>query len=175
MERLIADLLDFSKIQQGILPVKLQKASVKKLIEDVIQSVTAKTKEKSIDLSFTVPESDPVLICDPYRIKQVLNNLLGNAIKFTPERGKISLEVKDQPESFYFSVADSGPGIPENNLLHIFERYWQEKKTAHLGTGLGLFIAKGIMDAHKGKIWVESKIGEGSDFQFEIPKNLIIE
>lgn len=175
MERLINDLLDFSKIQQGVLPVKLEEVSVKKLIEDVIQSVITKAKEKSIDLTYKIPENDSMLICDPYRIKQVLNNLIGNAIKFTPEKGKIVLSVKDQMENFYFSVSDSGPGIPENNLPHIFERYWQEKKTAHLGTGLGLFISKGIVDAHNGRIWAESKIGQGSEFQFEISKKLKIE
>ncbi|MGZ4090031.1 MAG: PAS domain S-box protein [Bacteroidia bacterium] len=172
MERLINDLLDFSKIQQGILPVKVQEVSVKKLTEDVVQFAIAKVNEKSIDLSLKIPEPDFNFICDPHRIKQVLNNLLGNAIKFTPEKGKITLIVKEQGDILQFSVADTGPGISEKDLPHLFERYWQEKKTAHLGTGLGLFIAKGIIEAHHGKIWVESKIGQGSDFHFEIPKKI---
>jgi PAS domain S-box-containing protein len=175
MERLINDLLDFSKIQQGMLPVKLQQVSVRKIIDDVIRSAMSKASEKFIELSTKVPDPDFNLVCDPHRIKQVLNNLVGNAIKFTPNRGKISVVVKEQEDTLEFSVSDAGPGISEKDLPHLFERFWQEKKTAHLGTGLGLFIAKGIVDAHKGTIGVKSKVGHGSDFHFAIPTNLTVE
>lgn len=172
MERLINDLLDFSKIQQGILPVKLQEVSVKKIIDDVTQSVMPKVNEKRIELSSKVPDPDVKLVCDPHRIKQVLNNLIGNAVKFTPEQGKITVVVRDEDDNVAFAVSDNGPGISEKDLPHLFERYWQEKKTAHLGTGLGLFICKGIVEAHNGTIGVESKIGQGSEFRFGIPNNL---
>jgi PAS domain S-box-containing protein len=175
MERLINDLLDFSKLRQGMLPIKLQEVSVKELTEDIIRSIASKANEKSLDLSLKIPAPDLKFICDPSRIKQVVNNLLGNAIKFTPERGKIDLTVTEHGDNLHFVVSDSGPGISEKDLPHLFERYWQEKKTAHLGTGLGLFIAKGIIEAHKGKIWVESEIGQGSDFHFEISKKLKVD
>ncbi len=170
MERLINDLLDFSKIHQGNLSLQLKEISIEKLISEIIELSQGKAKEKSIDLSSTITENASTLICDPDRIKQVLNNLIGNAIKFTPENGKITLGIQEQAEKFYFSVIDNGPGISKENLLHIFDRYWQVKKTAHLGTGLGLFIAKGLVEAHGGGMWLESEIGKGSNFQFEIPK-----
>lgn len=129
-----------------------------------------KAREKAINLSSELPVSDSLIVCDPDRVKQVLNNLIGNVLKFSPENGKVNLVVKEQKETYFFSVSDNGPGISEESLSHIFDRYWQEKKTAHLGTGLGLFIAKGIVEAHGGKITIESKVGKGSDFQFEILK-----
>jgi len=170
MERLIHDLLDFSKVQEGSLSLEPKEVSVKKITDDIIEPLLLKAKEKSIDLLVNIPESDSLIICDPDRIKQVLNNLIGNAIKFAPKNGKVNLTIQEQDNKFYFSVLDSGPGISNENLLHVFDRFWQEKKTAHLGTGLGLFIAKGIVEAHGGRIWVESEIDKGSNFQFEIPK-----
>lgn len=170
MERLINDLLDYSKIHEGNLSLQLKEISIEKLSSDIIELSQIKAKEKSIDLSSVKNESASILICDPDRIKQVLNNLIGNAIKFTPENGKVALKIEEQKDKFYFSVVDNGPGISKESLQHIFERYWQVKKTAYLGTGLGLFIAKGLVEAHGGRMWVESEIGKGSNFQFEIPK-----
>src|SRR6185436_15004436 len=104
---------------------------------------------------------------DDGRIIQVLGNLLRNAIKFTPQGGRIVVTAEDRDGKLTLSVQDSGSGIPSENLDRIFDRYWQSADGSRArGTGLGLSIAKGIVDAHGGRIWVESRVGEGSTFSF---------
>jgi signal transduction histidine kinase len=100
---------------------------------------------------------------------QVFSNLVGNAVKFTPEHGTITVRAVEEEGGVHFSVTDTGPGIPESELPHLFERYWQAKKTSGTGAGLGLYIAQGIIGAHGGRIWVESKVGQGTTFHFTLP------
>ena len=111
----------------------------------------------------------PTVLCDRERILQVLGNLVGNAIKFTPNGGTITVHAEPAEGHVLVSVADTGPGIPDEYVPHIFERYWKGKREGRSGTGLGLYIAKGIVDAHGGRIWLESKVGVGSTFFFTIP------
>jgi signal transduction histidine kinase len=106
---------------------------------------------------------------DRERVLQVFQNLIGNAIKFTPKGGEIRLIAHFEGAEVRFVVADSGPGIPAEHLNHVFDRYWQAKSTAKLGTGLGLSIAKGIVEAHGGRIWVESPPNSGAQFMFTLP------
>jgi signal transduction histidine kinase len=100
---------------------------------------------------------------------QVLGNLIDNAIKFTPEGGTVTLKSEVAEKEVRFYVSDTGPGIPESERIRIFEPYWQAPATAHLGAGLGLAIAKQIVEQHGGRIWVESAEGRGSQFVFTIP------
>jgi signal transduction histidine kinase len=100
---------------------------------------------------------------------QALSNLLGNAIKFTPEGGVIQVSARVQRGELVVTVRDFGPGTPSEHLSHIFDRYWQAEETKMMGAGLGLFIAKGIVEAHNGRIWAESEAGGGSSFHFSIP------
>ena len=109
-----------------------------------------------------------IYILDQPRITQVLDNLLGNALKFTPAGGKITLQVSRLENEVQFSVSDTGPGIPDEALGRIFEPYWQVQKTRS-GMGLGLFIAKTIVESHGGRIWVESTVGQGTTFHFTLP------
>jgi chemotaxis family two-component system sensor kinase Cph1 len=106
---------------------------------------------------------------DRERIFQVLSNLVGNAIKFTPDGGKIELALQLVGSDLIFSVRDTGPGISKVQLPHVFDRYWQAKENYRAGSGLGLNIAKGIVESHNGKIWVESEAGRGSVFFFSLP------
>jgi signal transduction histidine kinase len=106
---------------------------------------------------------------DRDRLLQVLANLIDNAIKFTPEGGTITVRSEAGPKEVRFSVSDTGPGIPQSDRERIFEPYWQAPSTAHLGAGLGLSIAKQIVQQHGGKIWVENAEGQGSRFVFIIP------
>jgi signal transduction histidine kinase len=99
----------------------------------------------------------------------VLSNLIGNAIKFTPTGGTITVRAEQVEEEVRFLVEDSGKGIPEAEIPQVFGRFWQNSETARQGTGLGLFIAKGIVESHGGRIWVESKLGVGSRFYFTLP------
>ena len=103
------------------------------------------------------------------RMLQVLSNILGNALRFTPRGGHVTLSAERQGKVARFSVLDTGPGIPRENVARIFERFWKDEKLEGKGTGLGLFIAKGIVDAHGGRIWVESEVGAGAKFCFTVP------
>jgi signal transduction histidine kinase len=109
------------------------------------------------------------VIADAARINQVLSNLVGNAVKFTPRDGLITISAEQVDGEVRFAVIDTGPGIPAEQLPHIFGRFWQAKSSDRRGIGLGLAIAKGIVEAHSGRIWVESSVGLGSTFYFTLP------
>ena len=106
---------------------------------------------------------------DAQRILQVLSNLLGNAARFTPPGAEIKVRAQRADDQVVFSVADSGPGIPAEHLPHIFDRFWQARRTGRHGIGLGLAIVKGIVEAHGGRVWAESELGVGSTFFFTLP------
>jgi signal transduction histidine kinase len=106
---------------------------------------------------------------DAARIQQVLSNLVGNAVKFTPRQGRVTVCAERVDDEVRFGVIDTGPGIPAEQVPHIFGRFWQAKPSDRRGIGLGLAIAKGIVEAHEGRIWVESHVGLGSTFYFTLP------
>ena len=110
----------------------------------------------------------PDVCGDGPRLQQVLMNLLGNAIKFTSPGGIITVGAKAADDNVTISVHDTGTGIPQSNLPHVFDRFWKVRHTGKQGTGLGLFIVKGIVEAHGGKVWVESQLGAGSTFSFTL-------
>jgi signal transduction histidine kinase len=124
---------------------------------------------RSLDLRLDHPAGLPKVKADPQRIHQVFSNLIGNAIKFTPQGGRISVNGAQVGTEVQMGVTDSGPGIPSEQLPHVFGQFWQAKRTDRRGIGLGLAIAKGIVEAHEGRIWVESTLGEGSSFYFTLP------
>jgi signal transduction histidine kinase len=123
----------------------------------------------SLTLESDVAPDTPKIAVDAPRIQQVLSNLVGNAIKFTPAGGQIVLRARPGKAEACFAVVDTGPGIAPDALPHIFGRFWQGKRSDRRGIGLGLTIAKGIVEAHGGKIWVESQLGAGSSFYFTVP------
>ncbi|MGZ3747978.1 MAG: PAS domain S-box protein, partial [Pseudobdellovibrionaceae bacterium] len=168
IEKLILDWLDFGKIQSGTLVVKKEPESLTELIEFALEGMSSKAMEKKIHLSVDLPEKDSWVFCEKNRILQVLWNLLGNAIKFTAENGEVRITAVAYDRSVRISVIDTGSGISSEQIPKVFDRFWQAKETANLGTGLGLAIAKGIIEAHGGKIWVESEVGKGSQFHFTI-------
>lgn len=168
---LIGDLLDFAKIQSGTFAVVSMPESLGEVIPPVVDEFRTLAEAKRISLQTEIPATGGSVSCDARRIGQVLSNLLGNAIKFTPEAGTIRVTGERRTDGFAVSVIDTGPGIAEENLTKVFDRYWQAKDTQRLGTGLGLAIAKGIVEAHGGRIWVESELGHGSRFSFFLPKS----
>jgi signal transduction histidine kinase len=109
------------------------------------------------------------VLADGSRVLQVLSNLVGNAIKFTPDGGSVRIACAADGESARFSVTDTGPGIPPEQIPQLFGRFWQADSADRRGVGLGLSIAKGIVEAHGGRIWVESRVGAGSTFHFTLP------
>jgi signal transduction histidine kinase len=124
---------------------------------------------RSIHLESGVDAGLPRALFDSARILQVISNLVGNAVKFTPMQGRVSIRCERATDEVRFAITDTGPGIPPEQLPHIFGRFWQANARDRRGVGLGLPIAKGIVEAHGGRIWVESKPGAGSTFYFTLP------
>lgn len=169
MNHLIQDLLDVAKIESGHLPIERRPHEPAGLIKDAIESLKPLAERKSLKLMTDQIAELPPVWADRDRVFQVFSNLIGNAIKFTPESGDIRVSVGRGENCAVFSVRDSGPGISPENLPHIFDRFWQAKHAAKLGTGLGLSIAKGIVEAHGGTIRAESQVGQGTTFVFTLP------
>jgi signal transduction histidine kinase len=168
--QLIQDVLTEKKIELGTFSLNEEWVDLDSLVNGAVDMMEPISKRKALRFEKKIPQENIEFSCDRNRILQVLSNLLGNAIKFTPSGGIISLQIQLKPNELIFLVTDTGPGIPSNNIPHLFERYWQECKTAPEGTGLGLSIVKGIVEAHHGKVWAESTVGRGSSFYFTIPR-----
>ena len=170
MARLIQDLLDVSSIEAGRLRVEKTRQAVRPILNEVLEGSGQLAAQKSLRLEGEFATRENLEIdCDPIRIRQVLTNLIGNAIKFTEPGGWIRVRVEARGNEVCFSVIDSGPGIPSAVLPHVFEFFTSASKIARGGTGLGLSIAKGIVEAHGGKIGVDSQTGMGSTFYFTLP------
>jgi signal transduction histidine kinase len=169
MQRLIEDLLDVTRLEGGKrLPIERAPVDVRKLFEETYEMFKSQAATSEITLQFGADDVPPVY-ADGHRIMQVLSNLIGNAMKFTPRGGMITFRAESRDSSVMIAVADNGPGIPKENLGDIFNPYWQAKRTARLGAGLGLPIAKGIVESHGGEIWVQSEPGKGTKFSFTLP------
>jgi PAS domain S-box-containing protein len=169
MNRMIQDLLDVKRIESGRLAIDAQAEEVDVIINDMIEMLRPLAVGSSIVLESSVPEGLPPVLADSARIQQVLSNLVGNAVKFTPRDGRITVCAEQVGGEIRFAVIDTGPGIPPEQVPHIFGQFWQASSSDRRGIGLGLAIAKGIVEAHKGTIWVESHVGLGSTFYFTLP------
>ena len=170
MSRLIADLLDVTRLEGGKqLPIEPARVEVEALFREAYELFRAQAAASSITLQFDLGDQVPPVYADRDRVMQVLSNLIGNSMKFTPPGGMISLRAESKDKLVFFTVADNGPGIPKENQAEIFNPYWQAKRAERLGAGLGLPIAKGIVEAHGGSIWVESEPGNGTKFRFTLP------
>ncbi len=170
MKGLIDDLLDFGKMESGNFSVRKNKSSLLELVSQSVESINDLAQEKKLTVHSHLPPDDIEIYCDKDRVLQVLWNLVGNALKFTPIGGILTLSVKILRDQVEFVVSDMGPGINSSEAKKIFESFWQAKETSNLGTGLGLSIAKNIVESHGGKIWVISKKGECSHFHFTLPR-----
>ncbi len=169
MNRLIQDLMDQAVIERhGELPLNPKEHPAHNLAEEVCELTRIQAKAKTVEVQCNI-EGNATVWVDRDRLLQVLTNLIDNAIKFTPPGGTVTVRSEIGYNEVRFSVSDTGPGIPEPHRDRIFEPYWQAPRTAHLGAGLGLSIAKQIVEQHGGKIWVESAEGQGSTFVFTIP------
>ncbi|HZI05384.1 MAG TPA: ATP-binding protein, partial [Archangium sp.] len=169
MNTLIRDLLDLAKIEAGRFVIEPRPEELESLVEECMELFHPLAGQKRISISQQVHQPEVRVQADRERIFQVFSNLMGNAIKFTPEGGSIQFTAEPVGRAVRFAVKDTGPGIPKEQLPHLFNRYWQAKKRAQEGAGLGLYIAKGIIEAHGGQLWVESQVGSGSTFFFTLP------
>ena len=169
MNVLLEDLLDTSKIEAGRYTVRPVPLDVSQIFEEAYSLLAPLALEKGVDLSFNA-EPGLQINADPERLFQVLSNLIGNAIKFTPRQGIIGISAMSNDEEIVFSVRDSGEGIAPDQLPHVFDRYWTLTENNPTGSGLGLYITQGIVKAHGGRIEAQSELGRGSEFRFTVPK-----
>jgi signal transduction histidine kinase len=169
MNRMIQDLLDVKRMESGRLTIDAKPETPAGLINDTIDMLRPLAAGSAIRLETSIEETLPLVLADSARVQQVLSNLVGNAVKFTPRAGRITVCAEQIENEVRFAVIDTGPGIPAEHLPHIFGRFWQARSSDRRGIGLGLAIAKGIVEAHNGRIWVESHVGLGSTFYFTLP------
>ncbi len=171
MQRLIEDLLDVTRLEGGKqLPIEPAPLDVESLFAETHELFKSQAATNAITLQYNIAPGLKTVLADRHRVLQVLSNLIGNAMKFTPAGGMITYRAEPQnANTVKITIADTGPGIPKENLGDIFNPYWQAKRTARLGAGLGLPIAKGIVESHGGRIWVESEPGAGTKFFFTLP------
>ena len=169
MNRLIGDLLDVASIESGRLFVEPQREAVGPIIQEALAAGKIQATDKTLRLEEQVPEGTPDVVCDRDRVLQILGNLIGNAIKFTPDGGSVTVGAEPVGDEVVFMVSDSGVGVPAKQLPHVFDRFWQATPKARLGSGLGLTIAKGVVEALGGRIWAESRPGAGTVFFFTLP------
>ncbi|MBU2567537.1 MAG: HAMP domain-containing histidine kinase [Elusimicrobia bacterium] len=174
--RFIDDLLDVAKIERGAMVIKKEPVSIVALIQETAGFFNLQARQQDIELKTKIQDGLPTVHADPDRIRQVLINLISNALKFSDKGGEIKIEAKmaDAEDGLEVCISDSGVGIPAEELDNIFDKFHQvqaviEKTKGHRGTGLGLSIAKGIVESHGGKVRVESKPGKGSRFYFTLP------
>jgi signal transduction histidine kinase len=169
MERLLCDLLDLARIESGTLSIVRRQHDIGALLLEVLRTYEPMFASRSITFTVDMPADSIDAFFDHDRIVQVLSNLLGNAMKFTPGGGTVDLRAEQQAKYVAFALYNDGLGISPSALPYIFERFWQFDSDARRGLGLGLNICRTIVEAHGGQIWAESEVGKGAMFRFTLP------
>jgi signal transduction histidine kinase len=171
MSRLIEDLMTVGRMEQGLgIPIKVDRVDPAVIVDEVCAALDLQASKKVVDLGCSRPASIPAIRADRHRIFQVLANLVDNAIKFTPEGGKIIVSCEARNGAVQFAVKDTGLGVDPKDLDKMFSPFWQAIPGAQVGSGLGLAIAKAIVEEHQGRIWAESTPGLGTTIAFTIPQ-----
>lgn len=171
MKRMIEDLLDVSQMEAGNLSVEQIVIDARKSLVEFAEAQRPLAVSHSLELQVDVADDLGEVFADRDRLLQVLENLLGNAVKFTPAGGRLTVGARPRDNQVLFWVADTGAGIPSDDVTHLFDRFWQARKAGRHGVGLGLPIVRGIVEAHGGCIWVESQVAKGSTFFFTLPSS----
>lgn len=169
MNRLVGDLMDVASIEADKLSMVQELSDLVRLVRDSVDAFQPAALLHAIELTCQTSQGAELIWFDPGRILQVLTNLVGNALKFTPKGGRVTVRVESRAEGVWVTVSDTGEGIPEDQLTRIFDRFFQTKKHDRRGLGLGLFIVSSIVKAHGGRVWAESTPGRGSTFVFTLP------
>ncbi len=169
MRRLVQDLLDLSRIEAGQLSIRQDRISLMALVKEACTLFQPQAEAKGVRLECSVAEDLPPVAGDRHRVLQVLQNLVGNALKFVPAGGAITVSAEWQDDVIRVNVADTGAGIADDDLTKVFDRFWRADRRDGGGVGLGLAVAKGIVEAHGGRIGARSQLGAGSIFYFTLP------
>ena len=170
MSSLMQDLLDVGSIEAGRLSVEAEPQSPYDLIESSIMMFRERAAQRRVSIQMRVAPSLPLVRADAHRIQQVLGNLIGNALEYTPPDGRITISADRDDRDVVIRVSDTGSGIPAADLPYIFDRFWHARRlSARRGTGLGLAIVQGIVRAHGGRVWAESAVGRGTALSFTLP------
>jgi PAS domain S-box-containing protein len=169
MERLIEDMLDVSRMEAGTLHVEPTRTSADDLLKEAFDAQKVLAEQAGVGLCLDILDDYVDIWADRNRIAQVLENLIGNALKFTARDGRITIGAALRTHELEIWVADTGIGMTSDAAQHVFDRFWQARRSDRRGAGLGLAIAKGIVEAHGGRIWVESEVGRGTTVRFTLP------
>lgn len=173
LSALTANLLNVSKIERGSFAMMLQPLDWWNRLSEVVETMRPQAQQKNITLTLNPPpQTLPNVLADNIRINEVINNLLANAINYTPQNGRIAVMVKQEGQEVTTSVIDNGPGVPPEAVPHLFTKFFRvagSLEQMQKGTGLGLYLSKSIIDLHHGRIWVESQPGQGANFSFSLP------
>ena len=172
MNRLIGDLLDTVRMHAGKFTLDVEDVGVASIFRQAEETFRPIAEKRGIYLEAVPPENGVAVRADPFRVSQIVGNIVGNALKFTPEHGNVTMRADANGNSVAIHVTDTGPGIPPADIEHLFDDFWQARRNDHRGVGLGLAIAKGVVEAHGGAIWAESTPGHGSTFSFTLPRAL---
>jgi PAS domain S-box-containing protein len=170
MNRMIDDLLDLSSLDTGRFTLETGECEARDILRDAHDALGPLVEDKGIQFDLELTTDHQRVRCDRGRALQVLSNIVGNAIKFTPRGGRITLVARSAPSEVVFSVADTGSGVAPTHLERLFDRAWQADEQAHKGRGLGLFVARTIVEAQGGRIWAESEAGRGTNLCFTLPR-----
>ena len=169
MLKILSELLNMSQVEAGRIQLNIQKVNPNKIIRDAIQAVSVNAKEKEIVITNTITKDLPEINADADKTTWILNNFLTNAIKYSYSNSSVEVSAINQNGNVIFSVKDFGPGINNEYIPRLFEKYFQVPGSKEKGTGLGLAISKEFVEAQDGKIWVESELSKGSTFYFQLP------
>jgi signal transduction histidine kinase len=167
--RLLDDLVDLAAVERGGLAVSVTDIDVAPIVRESYDAFSSSAEQKSLRLELDVVDTVLAARGDAVRITQVLGNLIGNALKFTPSGGVVTVRARGTPDEVTLSVVDTGPGIPKEERARIFERFFRGSKPSGKGVGLGLAIARALVESQGGRIWVESEEGRGAVFSFCLP------
>lgn len=172
LTELIENLLDATRLQAGALKMNFSDTSLDILAKRISERFRTQSERHQIVVDF--PSNFPVIMGDETRLAQVLSNLVSNAIKYSPDGGEIRISGETRPDHVIICVSDQGPGIDTEDIPHVFERFYRSSSAARntKGTGLGLFLAKAVVEAHSGKIWVDPALREGARICFSLPREL---
>jgi signal transduction histidine kinase len=169
MSHVVSDFHDLAKLEAGVLSIEPRSCDVVGALRGAMPALEEEARDRGVELTLEAPEKPLVAVCDHARLIQMMGKLVGNALKFTPPKGKVVLRVVAQAASARISVSDTGRGIPPERIPLIFDRAANARWTPRDGPGLGLAIVRGLVELHRGEISVESTVGEGSTFVFTLP------